>query len=90
MEKKDLISLREQINNLPPEIAENQKTNKNIVSKLQLDVGIKAIEDKTINKLDELLLHKVCYFDPGYFCEYTPEQLQEEILKELDRLIEEK
>ena len=82
MNKDELISLRKQFTDLKPSIAENQKENKDFAFKAHLQLS-------DASKLDELLYAMYHYFDKSYYYPLTPEQLQEEILKEIDRSIKE-
>jgi hypothetical protein len=90
MDKNEFLTLREQIRTLPPDIAENQEFNKSRIFREHLTVQASVGKDNKISKLDDLLYMKYHYFESGFFCPYTPEQLQDKILKELDKLIEEK
>jgi len=65
------------IRDLPPDIAENQKSNRRFIREY--------VKDRTISRaLSKLLNDKLHYFDLGYKCELTPEQLDEAIKKEVE------
>lgn len=82
-----LRTLRESLNNLQPDIAENQKVNKTEVGRL-LNTHAQTIITEKLDKdtselminLDYLLETKYHYFDEGYFAEINPEELNQEII----------
>jgi hypothetical protein len=61
---------------IPPDIQQNQKENKLRIRSLMEDIP------KEKMKLLKLLDARLHYFDEGYFCKYTPEELDKEIKKE--------
>jgi hypothetical protein len=90
MERNELILLREEYSNLDPDIAENQKKNKSKVISMRSKPSQMDKVGKDTSKLDKLLYDKQRYFEPGYFCPLTPEELQKNTIDEIDRLLEEK
>ena len=62
---------------LKPDIVENQKSNR---AKL---LDLPEVEDKILKCL---LYDKEHYFDKGYFCKYTPEELDKLILERIEEL----
>jgi len=65
--------VKELLDDLLPDIQENQKSNRDKIK----EVEIPDIKDKEI--LEMLLDTKAHYFDEGYYCELTPEELMVEI-----------
>jgi len=84
--KEYLRALKESLDNLEPDIAENQKRNKGEVGRLLSLNSDKILNGKLdkdtlelTNNLDMLLESRYHYFDEGYFCELKPEELNQEI-----------
>lgn len=85
MNKEGLIKLKESISKLKPDIQQNQEMNKEAVYKEYLNVF--SVDRKT-SDLTDLLFMKSHYFDTGFYCKYTPEELNLEIDKEIQKQIE--
>lgn len=68
---------------LKPDTAENQVNNRIELRKIldESQVGLSS-------KLSELLNIKLHYFDVGFFCKFTPEELDAEIKKEIGNAVE--
>jgi hypothetical protein len=91
--KEYLRELREKLEEIPADIAENQRTNKKEINKIiskhvNLEETFKDKEKKEIqdmfDNIELLLESKYHYFDSGYYCELTPEELIEEINDMID------
>ena len=95
MDKKEYLNdVKLRLGDLPPDIAENQAFNRKRLSKMLVTSSKELLEDKDDDKelIDVLLDTKYRYFNEGYYCELTPEELTGtineyiEILENMDSL----
>jgi hypothetical protein len=84
MDKNELVELRKEFTSLPKDRYEVQKDNKDKIIKIRAKTSI----DVASGVLDKLLYLKQHYFDEGFKCKHTPEELNELIEAEIDRLID--
>jgi hypothetical protein len=71
MDKITILKVKTEYENLEPDIFENQKCNKLKVGEISL-----LVDDKELKSLLEMKYH---YFEEGYKCPYTPEELDKRI-----------
>jgi len=87
MDKDRLSELKVEISNMDADIAENIKRNKDKIFFFLGECNKAVANDRDLEGIEKLLYDAYHYFDKGYRCDLTPEELREAILEEVDRVI---